>query len=188
MKKFVKLCVILLVGCAFTVYARTLNQIIKISHHKGVNLKVSSDKSGDIQLGNVIFYFSQKPIVNFVPEREKGGKTVKKVFIFPYAEIKDKKWVQKINDERLNAYKLNIEKINKPIKGVKFTFTYNPQEVVFDYKFFDSMSDCKGVVFNFYNKNIVNKLKYLDDRVLRIVCNDIICFDLMKNTFFRREL
>jgi len=167
------------------------NEIVKVLHHKGIDqLYINKkdkhlyvDKAGkplfekNMELGNVIFYFSGKPIVNFVPERKKSklnnkkqDNLITKVFIFPYAHIKDARMVNFINDDRHNKnYSLRIEKINLPIKGVKFSLTYNPNNIVFDYNFFDSISNFKGVVFNIYNKRLRDRLQVIEDTILRTV-------------------
>lgn len=160
--------------------AQKLNSIVNIFHHVVSNnsydneLKlVNQVPDYNLELGNLVFYFENKPIINFVPEREKNinvnGGMASKIFIFPYAQIKDEKLLKKSNTEIGCGYKLKIERVSNPIKGVKVTFFYDLNAVAFDYKFFDSISNYKGVVFNFYNKNLIEKLKNLDDKILRTV-------------------
>ena len=49
------------------------NQLVNVLHHKGKNsarAAHTADAMSSMELGNVVFYFSGKPIVNFVPERK----------------------------------------------------------------------------------------------------------------------
>lgn len=156
------------------------NNIVNIFHHAGIN-SLSNDnelhltnKALDysLELGNLVFYFEDKPVVNFVPEREKNINMTgmaSKIFIFPYAQVKDEKLFKKTNTETGCGYKLKIERVSSPIKGIKVTFFYDVNTISFDYKFFDSIGNYKGVVFNFYNKNLIEKLKSLDDKILKTV-------------------
>lgn len=143
-----------------------------IGNNTGNNL--DGNLNNNLELGNLVFYFDSKPVINFIPERDQkninpDGKT-QKTFIFPYAQIKDDKLIKKVNSETGKGYKLKVERVNTPIKGLKVTLLYD-ESVFLDYKFFDSISGHKGIVFNFYNKNLIDKLKNLDDRVLKTVCS-----------------
>lgn len=165
--------------CAKVFCAQKFNQVVNIFHHVGEknavyqknlqNLQSQNTDFNNIELGNLVFYFESKPVVSFIPDREKDGALSKKVFIFPFAQIKDDKLLKKINDAPARGYKLLLERISSPIKGIKLTFFYDLDKIAFDYKFFDSINNHKGVVFNFYNKSLIDKLRNLDDRILRTV-------------------
>lgn len=176
-------CVFCLVLLSFSTIdcVQKFNNILNVFHHTGganstYDSVLPKGTAQNLELGNLVFYFENKPIVNFVPDREKSDNTsgissgmASKVFIFPYSQIKDEKLVSKINNDTGLGYKLKIERVTSPVKGVKITFLYDLSAVAFDYKFFDSIGNHKGVVFSFYNKNLIEKLKNLDDRILKTV-------------------
>jgi len=140
------------------------NEVLKVLHNKNVE-HVARDNAfqyDNIELGTVIFYFSQKPIVNFVPERSQDKKQAQKIFIFPKAVLKNS------YNSQGAGYSLKIESIKLPIEGVKLSITYDPNIVDFDYNVFESIANEKGVVFNFYNKQLIEKIKNKEDSVLCI--------------------
>ena len=116
--------------------AQKFNNIVNIFHHYGNN-NLSHDnelhlvnKAPDynLELGNLVFYFESKPVINFIPEREKNINMTgmaSKIFIFPYAQVKDEKLFKKTNMETGCGYKLKIERVSSPIKGIKVTFFYD---------------------------------------------------------------
>jgi len=176
--KFVKsITAICIVICISSVHCNKLdaNQLVSVLHRKGVG---GSYKLGNLELGKVTFCFTEKPEVNLLPLRESrtDNAKVKQVFIFPHAQIRDNKLVEAINlakavnREKYGLYKLRIEKIKRPVQGVRFSFAYDPDKVTFNYDVFDSIND-KSVVFHFYDKQVINKIKYKDDSVLKTVHN-----------------
>jgi len=164
---------LLLVVCV--AYSQYSNEVLQVFHNKAVGFVVSnSQKAGGnpLELGNVVFYFSEKPIVNFVPERKSKEKKGKKVFIFPKAGLKSKicqNSVKQINTVSGVGYSLKIEKVTLPIEGVKLSITYDPGSVKIDYKMFESVANKQGVIFSFYNKKLINKIKNKENNVLCIV-------------------
>ena len=178
--KHIRYVLLALLVCQASSVLAKYNQLVNVLHHKGkssgnsVPAAHSADAMGSMELGNVVFYFAKKPRVSLLPIRDYGAKNVEKitqVFIFPYAEIRNNSIVKQINGKHTDAYALKIEKIDTPVKGIRFSFTYNPQKVSFNYAFFDAISNYKGVVFNFYNKNLLDKLNDNSDAVLRTVSN-----------------
>lgn len=151
------------------------NEVISVLHDNRVFVdkkeKSAEQSSGHITLGTVIFYFSKKPIVSFVPERGQDVDKTQKVFIFPKTTVKNsycKSSIREVNNTFGKGYSMKIEQIKLPIDGVKVSILYNPKIVDFNYKIFESVADKKGVVFNFYNKKLIDKIKSKDDNVLCI--------------------
>jgi len=184
----IKACgVLCLLLTTFVAYSQYCNEVLKVFHNKNVELLLNDKKPGydkansgdnkepgcdNLELGSVVFYFSKKPIVNFVPERNSDAKNIKKVFIFPKATLKGNYCqtnVKKINDSYGVGYSLKIEPIKLPIEGVKLSITYDPTIVKIDYKTFESIGDQQGVIFSFYNKRVINRIKNKEYSVLCIV-------------------
>ena len=147
------------------------NEIVEIVYNRDFGQGVTH-----MELGCVKFYFSGNPIFNYVPERKKKKNRDKKasfatkVFVFPYANIKDMRVANFINDDTKNKeFRLTIEKIKAPVQGVKLTVVYNPEKIELDYACCNSTSTVKAVVFNFYNKKLKDKLQIREERILGLV-------------------
>ncbi|MFC1841932.1 hypothetical protein ACFLYA_02565 [Candidatus Dependentiae bacterium] len=164
--------------CSSFLLSKIASEIIHISHDNMQDL--DADR---LELGKVVFYFSGKPIVNFVPSIRRNSKNKlfksKKVFIFPKASIKDVLYDQlaKNINQKNPGYALKIKKIIRPIDGVKLSISYDPELVAVEYKNFQSLHNDQGVEFNFYNKKLINKIKRCEDNVLYMVVNDAYFFN-----------
>jgi len=176
-RDIIKLCsVFCLLLSVCVMHSQYCNEMLQVFHNKQkVNVSKHSQESDydNLELGNVVFYFAQKPIVNFVPERNiHDVKNSTKVFIFPKAILKNSSCfssVKKVNDSFGLGYSLKIEKITVPIEGLKLSITYDSDRVEINYKTFESIANEQGVIFNFYNKQLINKIKNKEDNVLCIV-------------------
>jgi len=150
-----------------------LNQLNKVFHHKG---QERDDNSAHrITLGKVVFYFSRKPEVHPLSQKIKEVEGNKKmVFFFPMTEVKSaecKKMIKQLNAAEDTVYSVNLEVVTKPIKGVKFILTFNPNNVVFEYDAFQSITLQKALVFTFYNKKLLDQLEKKKNAVLQTACN-----------------
>jgi len=155
--------------------ANNLNKVVysigDIINFSGNNKGMAKKKNDQLELGSFIFYFSKKPIVNLVPVREMDIGFKKLSFVFPKAKFKDSDCGKVINDiNNINSFDFNlkISKIEKPIDGIKLVVTYDPNKVAFNYDFFDPINFKGGIVFKFYNKNLMDNIKNQNDAVLQV--------------------
>lgn len=168
------------------VQAKEALQIQKILLNQ---VPVVDAQSNRIELGSLILYFSEKPVIHTLPQEKNGANKV--VFFIPQAEIKDpalRKIVTKLykdeskiskgkltNSDRGNeppVFRVMFEEVMYPVKGVKLTVLCNPDKVAYTYDTFDSISLSPGVAFTFYNRSALQHLasKSADKGLLRVAC------------------
>ena len=141
----------------------SLNQLMKVFHHQGS----CTDKTKNIELGSVVFYFSQKPEVNTLQsaDKKRNATQEKVVLFFPKAkgisdEVKD--MIQHFNNVKGLHYTTRLEWVKKPTDGLMLTITYDPQEVSMKYATFDTIGGKRpqpGIIFHFYNQALVNNIQ-----------------------------
>ena len=157
----------------------SMNNLIKVVY-KGDNVAQFSDApmvmeqhfDKKMELGSFTFYFSNKPIVNLVPQKDRLVEQKKISFIFPKTKFQDhacKKMVKRVNDLESLDFRLQVKDVKIPIDGIQLLITYDPKKVTFVYDFFESIGEKQGVVFKFYNKLLIENIQNKYDTVLRTV-------------------
>ncbi len=165
-----KRCIITMVTVLFCstgimVAVERMNQLNKIFHHKG-DLQ---DAAPQLELGNLVFYFARAPKIDIIPA-SRADDLERRIFFFPYTQVKSgdvEKMISALNGSLGSTYSVRIEIVNKPIEGVRLVVSYNPAEVDMSYDTFDSISMQKGIVFRFYNKEILEQLRNKGRPILR---------------------
>ncbi|HZW61329.1 MAG TPA: N-acetylmuramoyl-L-alanine amidase [Candidatus Babeliales bacterium] len=147
----------LLVLCKEQANQVTLN---KLFHHKA--------PEHHLELGNVAFYFSHEPEISLVPQGSKkdGQQTV--VYFFHGAKL-DAGTQQMVRDfnkkESDRPYSASIAVVKN---GIKLTISYDTDKVYFDHKPESFVKDpFKGILFKFYNKELLTQLNTRGDALLR---------------------
>lgn len=141
-----------------------VNQLNKIFHHKGDAKDVSQ-----LELGKLVFYFAHAPKLDIIPVSRAADRE-RRIFFFPYTNVKaDKveKMIDALNSLSGSQYNIRIETVDKPVKGVRLTLSYDPAKIGMSYDTFDSISRQKGIVFHFYNKEILEQLRTKGKPILR---------------------
>jgi len=161
----------------FFLYSSASTQLIKISQR--IFEQSATEDFGDtkeishkMELGSMKFYFSEQPIINFVPTKQRPGGKRQAVFIFPRAKVDEKIFgtiVNNINKQKSRYYDICIERIKKPIEGIRLLITFDPNQVTFEYKFFESIKSEQGIIFSFYNRKLLNVLQSKEFYVLRTI-------------------
>lgn len=173
------LLIILLSTCFYT-NTKFSTQLMKLFYNKGdvVFKRVGEKKEyGNLNtipaIYNVVFYFSNKPIINYIPTNKKmHGNLEQKVFIFPKAIVDNKiykKIARKIKKENNRDLHLQLKPIMRPIDGIKLVITYNPQKVMITYKAAQAVSQYKAIVFSFQSKPFKERMEHIQDAILRTV-------------------
>lgn len=144
-----------------------MNELTKVFYHR------VDDAQGaeHIDLGKVVFYFAKDPIINPLPTvHDKREQSL--VFFFPMTQASNqaKSMMKTINKGTSSLYRIHLEQVSKPILGIKFTITFDPDNVDFSYETFDSISLQKGLVFRFYNKVVIAQLNSKHTTMLRTAC------------------
>jgi N-acetylmuramoyl-L-alanine amidase len=144
-----------------------MNELTKVFYHR------VSDKQGaaHIDLGKVVFYFTQEPIVNPLPSgRDDNEQSM--TFFFPTTKASEqaRTMINGINKNSSSLYRMHFELVSKPVQGIKFTIAFDPAKVGFSYETFDSIGLQKGLVFRFYNKALIEQLNSKHTTMLRTAC------------------
>ncbi len=150
------------------------NQLHKVFHHRGAVQDKDLEYSSQIELGKVILYFSQEPIINRLPHSLHTAERKEQTFFLPMTEVKSaecKQMIKKLNAAQGAFYTVHLEMVQTPIKGIKLLISYDPQDVILKYDTFESISLQNGLVFTFYNKKFLEQVKRKGRSVLRITCN-----------------
>lgn len=122
-----------------------------------------------MQLGKMTFYFERDPIVNYMPSKEENDSMV---FFFPQATISKDIHTSLMRacstTQKDNCFAVHCEKVKKPIEGVRLVFSYDAGKVAIDKKSARSLQLEPGVVFSFYNKNLLDKIKNQTKSILNV--------------------
>lgn len=146
----------------------------KVFHHQ-VAVDTKNDKTLlPIELGKVVFYFSKNPAVEKI-QKDSAVKEKNVAFFFPMAEVNSgecKSMIKRINSAQGPFYTIKLAIVNRPQKGVTLTIQYNEEKIAFSYASFESIGLQKGLVFTFYNKTLIQRLKNTNDAILRTAFNE----------------
>lgn len=129
------------------------NKLTKVYHHLN-----GDSASRSLELGSLVFYFDQEPMIKSL--NEQGKNTV--VFFMPLVEAQGAEidaMIDAVNKSKPHNYTVKIERTKKPEQGLKLVFAYNPELVGLSYDHFRSISMQKGVIFHVYNKELLGKIK-----------------------------
>ncbi|HEX2977959.1 MAG TPA: N-acetylmuramoyl-L-alanine amidase [Candidatus Babeliales bacterium] len=120
----------------------------------------------------VMFYFDVEPLCNELPMRsaqknETGMKEL--VLFFPLTSLarEAKQNLNSLKDKNNSSYKISLEEVEKPIRGLRISVAYDPESIIFDYSSCDVISATKGFVMSFHNKKVLEKIKHASNSVLR---------------------
>lgn len=136
---------------------------------------VVKQKPLSLEMNKLVFYFSGEPILTRLPDYgtapKNGMITVR--FLFAAADISSSEAKQMIT--AINKYKnphinYHISLVSKPVAGVQLSITYDPTMVAFDYDGFESIGGQKGMLFTFYDKSLLERLKSKSNTLLQTAC------------------
>lgn len=141
------------------------NELVKIFHHQGNN----STLTPSIELGKVVFYFKQEPVINQLPNSKQDDSQITLFFPTMKASHEVLPSLTALNSANNPYYTVFLEEVTKPIKGIKCTISFDPGRVSFDYSTFDSIKMNKGIVMRFFNKPMLELINKQDRSVLKVV-------------------
>ncbi|MCL4229933.1 N-acetylmuramoyl-L-alanine amidase [Candidatus Dependentiae bacterium] len=124
----------------------------RVFHHVGDVEKPEQAKR--LELGKVVFYFDQKPLVSKGRSINQDERVQLELF-FPRAHFKEGKITKEIQHVA-GMYSVFLEQV---ATGVKCIISFDPQYVMFDYDSFSSISERPAVNLHFFNKLLLNKMK-----------------------------
>lgn len=140
--------------------APTLNHLHGITH----NATATSDKQNlphHIEMGNLVLSFSQDPLVNLLSRGSLGTDNQQVELFFPMADIKARSIpCIACNHEKDGVlYNVQLIMVDKPIRGVKCTITYNQRKITLTYNTIVADHTNGGFIIRFYNKDILQAIK-----------------------------
>ncbi len=157
---------LLIMTCA---YGASSNELQRVFNHR---LAVMPDLT-TLDLGKVVLYFSQEPIVkkgDAVSSVQKNGYQ-EIVFTIPQVTSitsEAKQAIAALNMGKNPAYSVSIERTQKPVEGIEIKIIYDPKKVHIDYDLFDVIANkAKGLEFRFSNKSLLDILKHKGQTILR---------------------
>lgn len=135
------------------------NQLNKIYHHEMAD--VVQSKNEGIELGSLVCYFSAAPVLNSLTNNQKNKQSQELVFFFPKTSIASseaKTAMKSLNANKRLLYGIHFEEVVAPTQGIKLFLTFDSEKVSLKYDVFDSIGLQKGVVFRFYNQQVLKEL------------------------------
>ncbi len=150
------------------VYAE-LNQLCKIFHHELHNTQ-NVPNSLSIELGKIVFYFSKEPACRLLTDNKVKGKK-ELTFVFPSTHIKAKECLaalESIKACRNKWYSLNYEVVSKPDSAIKLSIVFDPLAIEMSYDTFESIGLYKGLVFTFYDRKLLERIKTNENPLIRM--------------------
>lgn len=155
---------------AFLINASSIS-LEKAMHHKNVEKK--NILEAPLELGKIVFYFTQMPEIKQLSQHSTTTAMEMKQYFFPAVSV-----TPSVN-EMINAlkklgnyYAINITATQKPQQGLLLTVEYDPKKIIIQHDTFVSIGMQKGIVFYFYNKQLIDILKNKDERILQTVWGD----------------
>lgn len=135
------------------------NGLCKVYHHRNANAQTG------IELGSVVLYFENKPTMQLLPERvseDSKSDTAHYTFFLPQAHIQDAACQQMI--ARLHktspgsSYNVQLQAVSNPRPGIKLIVAYDTNRVNFSYDHYEADGQQRGLIFRFYNKELLQKV------------------------------
>lgn len=161
----------------FAVHAQPTNQLQKVFVHS-ISDHIDTESIAHVQpikheisleLSKLVFYFTQEPVL--LPTSEKEGLQGKKIvtYLFPKTDISSEaqSMLYKCNNQSSPYYSCIVKMVQKPVQAVEVTIVYDPKHVVYQYDAFEAIGSQKAIVFTFFNKQLLDRLKDMKTSILQ---------------------
>lgn len=137
-------------------------QVQKVFHHQAL---IKSKPEISLELGKLVFYFDQVPDLKV--QCSKNAKTAMVTCQYVVSGITQmapeaQEAIAKIDGKSYGAYKIFI-KLNEPKNQLVVDLSYNPEKVYIERALFDAINLSKGLIINFYNKELLTTLQKNSD-------------------------
>ncbi len=149
------------------------NQIEKVFFHPG-----GKNKGPSIDIGQLVFYFSKRQMVNQLSEKNVAGGKKERIYLMPGARV-DKSLIDRVGAITVDGLLVRTQEVTQPTSGVQVQLIFDPQKIQIAQQEFDTIGLKKGIVFSFYNKQVLKRLENKQDHLLRTTC-DITIADIDK--------
>lgn len=151
--------------CAAVNIEKKNNELKQVFHHKAT----AQSKPQNIELGSIVFYLQADPHIEIRDQKNLQNAT-EYTFFMPQTKLsaQAKKMIESIKDGFNNdLYRMRIAESSQ---GVLVTFICKTPTVGMRYQLFESIKRDKGIVFSFYNNDLI-KMLHKEKPVLTTACN-----------------
>lgn len=156
-----RICLLFSIGFSFVFSSILLsNELQKVFHHRCIVHDSEKNKIPSIELGMIVFYFSQEALIKELPAKNHLNQT-NITFFFPLVNIPSaevRQMITQLQNVKNPLYSIRIQETKNP-NGLEVIIGYNSDKVIFNYELFDAITLHKGVVFHFYNKALLDTMK-----------------------------
>lgn len=153
-----------------------INELTKVFHHQSA-LNQAEKKTAvcNVELGKVVFYFSEKQIINALNAPQQKDGIIKQDFFIPLTDIKSSECVQMVNQlntvaskvDATHLYAVHLEAVKVPLKGIKLTIAYDANQVQMGMEEFQAITGQKGLAISFFNQMLLQEIKNKGKGILR---------------------
>lgn len=150
------------------------NQLFKVFHHR---VEAEPSAVPFLELGKIIFSFSSEPKIDVLSNGVIGsGPLWKRTFFFSATEVATdecREMLQSIERNKAHPfYTINFEIVDNPVKGIRFTVTFDHEKVGMTYAILESAGSQKRLIVTFYDKMQIKRIKNAQESVLRTAYQD----------------
>ncbi len=118
----------------------------------------------------IVLQFDDRPVVTYTPEsvdeakRDENGLT-KMTFFMPHthADHNNKEALLRLSGMHSKDYGIAFYEIEKPFHGIKCVVLFNSGKVGFEYKTYTSITGDQGIIFEFYDQDVLKNISQLND-------------------------
>jgi|SRR5579872_4245997 len=149
------------------------NEIKRIFHHKAFGAHPAS-----LELGNLVLYFDREPAIQSLTKQQTAQEE-KRVLFLPAIKVGDGEMRSLINgvNQSKGPYTLDIKEVSKPSPGLLITIVFNPSKIGMSFEKFESIGLQKGIVFRFYNKELLDKIELSSKPILQTAYRSSVVID-----------
>lgn len=165
----------LILGLIFGSMYAEQNHLCKVFHHGLKKKQHISPDTSILEKGKVVFYFSKDPQIRLVQDKNLNAHKKQMTFMFPMTEVKGKECMQMLQSLGFidnGFYSVVIDPSKTVSDGLQLSITYDPEKVEMTYDTFDSIGLYKGLVFTFYDKLLLEKMKKHGQSLIRMAAVD----------------
>lgn len=137
------------------------NQLNKAFYYVG-RAEIPGRSDTSIDLGRFVLLFNEKPEITFLPDPQKSSSQAQLTLFFPYAVVggkECKKMVEDFNAASSKHYSFHLEQQQKPLVGLRFTVTYDPNKVGFDHRRLETIKYDRGIEIRMYDRYVLDAIK-----------------------------
>jgi N-acetylmuramoyl-L-alanine amidase len=130
--------------------------------------------AAQLECAKIIFYFSQKPIVERIEDRPGepiGWRT--ESYRIPVDTV-DSSYESLVHEEqKSDHYRIRFAPLDEAGKGMRMDLSYDPQRIALVQQLFNAITHDKGLVFRLIDKKVLERLQPTNDELVRLVKNDM---------------